>query len=134
VTRHPFLSDEWFTAVDQLAQEHATALASLETSVDVVVNAVVTDTPFGPERRLHLGTRDGRAEWGPDHVEDADLTVTTDYATAKEIFLAGDPTVALQAFLAGKAVLQGDLAKLMTAQSAGAPDAELAGAIRAMTV
>lgn len=113
VAKHPFLSDEWFVVVEQLAEEHGPTDVTL---AEVVMNVTVTDTPFGAERRLHLGVRAGKSHWGIGHVDDADATVTTDYETAKEIFVSPDPEAALQAFMAGRVVVQGDMAKLMAAQ------------------
>src|SRR5690606_26103911 len=84
---HPFLSDDWFAAATALAErEPVAAPAGLE-GVDLVVNATVTGTPFGADRELHLGQRDGRPVWGLGHAERADVTIVTDYATARELFL-----------------------------------------------
>ena len=53
------------------------------------MNLVVTETPFGEDRQLaHRDARDGNADWGAGHVDDADLTLTTDYVTAREIFMS----------------------------------------------
>ena len=83
------------------------------------MNLVVTDTPFGEDRQLHIGARDGKADWGTGHANDADLTLTTDYVTARDIFMSGNPQAGMQAFMEGKVKLQGDLTKLMAAQVAG---------------
>ena len=83
------------------------------------MNLLVTDTPFGEDRQLHIGAKDGRAEWGAGHAADADLTLTTDYVTAREIFISGNPQAGMQAFMEGKVKVQGDLTKLMAAQVAG---------------
>jgi hypothetical protein len=117
VPKYQFLSDEWFVAVDQLVEEHG---AEAPGAADVVMNLTVTDTPFGPERRLHLGLRGGRAHWGVGPVDDADLSISTDYATAKDVFVSGDPASGMQAFMSGKVRVQGDMAKLMAAQAGGA--------------
>ncbi len=116
VAKHEFLSDEWFAVVDQLVEEHGADAPG----ADIVLNLVVLETPFGAERHLHLGARGGRAHYGIGHAPDADVTLTTDYATAKEIFVSGDPQAGMAAFMAGKVKIQGDLAKLMAAQMAGA--------------
>ena len=99
VAKHEFLSDEWFAIVDQLVAEHG---AETPDGADIVMNLVVVDTPFGAERHLHLGARGGRAHYGIGHAPDADVTLTTDYATAKEIFVSGDPQAGMAAFFAGK--------------------------------
>jgi putative sterol carrier protein len=51
------------------------------------------------------------------HVEGEDLTVTVDYATAKAIFVDQNPQAGMQAFMAGKIKVQGDMTKLMAMQS-----------------
>ena len=133
VATHPFLSDEWFAVVEQLFEQHG---ADAPAQVAVLVNVTVTDTPFGEERHLHMGARDGRGHWGIGHAADADVTLTTDYETAREVLISGDPQAGMQAFMAGKVRLQGDFAKLMAAQGAGGPgatNAALAEAIQGIT-
>jgi putative sterol carrier protein len=69
------------------------------------------------------------------HIENPDLTVTLDYATAKAILVEGNPQVGMQAFMAGKIKVDGDITKLMAMQ-AGAADpsaAAVAAAIQEMT-
>ena len=118
MAKYAFLSDEWFAVVDQLATEHGGAEAP--TGTEVMMNVTVTDTPFGAERQLHMGARQGQAIWGLGHLDDADVQLTTDYATARDVFVAGDPTAGMQAFMAGKVKVQGDMAKLLAAQAASA--------------
>jgi hypothetical protein len=133
VAKHPFLSDEWFAVVDQLVEVHG---AEVPMQASITLNLSVTDTPFGDERHLHMGTRDGRVHWGIGHVDDADLTLTTDYETAREVFVTGDPQAGMQAFMVGKVRVQGDMAKLMAAQASGVgPGANgpLAEAIQGIT-
>ena len=132
MAKHPFLSDEWFATVEQLVQQHG---AEAPNQVTIVMNVTVTDTPFGDERMLHLGARNGQGHWGVGHAEQADVTLTTDYDTAKRILLAvDDPTAGLQAFMEGKVKVQGDMAKLMAAQAAGAQgNRALSEAIQAIT-
>jgi putative sterol carrier protein len=69
------------------------------------------------------------------HAEHADVTLTTDYDTAKRMLLAvDDPTAGLQAFMEGKVKVQGDMAKLMATQAAGAQgNRALSEAIQAIT-
>ena len=87
-----------------------------------MINLVVTGSPFGDERLWHMGARGGDTRWGAGHVDDADVTLTTDYETAREVFLSGNPQAGMQAFMAGKIKVQGDMTKLMEMQSAP-PDA-----------
>lgn len=114
--KHPFLSDEWFAIVERLVEEHG---ADAGANANVLVNLTVTDTPFGEERHMHMGTRDGVGRWGIGHADGADVTLTTDYATAKDVFVSGNPQAGMQAFMAGKVKVQGDMAKLMASQTGG---------------
>ena len=80
------------------------------------MNQVITDGPDGTiEAHLDTSHEDTRIELG--HLESPDLTVTTDYATARSVFALADPAVAMQAFMAGKIRIEGDLAKLMALQA-----------------
>lgn len=125
MAKYQFLSDDWFAIVDRLVEEMG---AEAPTQADLVMNLVVTDTPFGAEKHLHVGARNGRGHWGIGHVADADLAVTTDYETARQILLSGDPQAGLNAFMSGKVRIQGDLAKLLETTQAGGAGAP-AGAV-----
>ena len=133
MAKHPFLSDEWFAVVEQLFTEHG---AETPAHAAVIVNVTVTETPFGEERHLHLGASDGRGHWGIGHAADADVSLTTDYETAREVLISGDPQAGMQAFMVGKVRVQGDFAKLMMAQGGGGPggaNAALTEAIQGIT-
>jgi len=43
---------------------------------ELMTNITVTGTPFGDERRMHMGAKDGKGEWGIGHTDDADVTLT----------------------------------------------------------
>jgi putative sterol carrier protein len=116
VATYPFLSDEWFVAVRAIVEARD---VEIPPHAELTMNLVVTDTPFGEDRKLHVGARDGKADWGTGHAADADLTLTTDYETARDIFVSGNPQAGMQAFMEGKVKVQGDLTKLMAAQVAG---------------
>jgi len=69
------------------------------------------------------------------HLENPDLTVTLDYVTAKAILVDGNPQAGMQAFMAGKIKVQGDMTKLMAMQQS-TPDpaaAEIATKIQEIT-
>jgi hypothetical protein len=93
VTPFPFLSDEWFAEVRRIVDEQRVTVPD---SADLHVNLLVTGTPFDADRRINLALQDGAADWDQGHVDDADLTLTTDYGTAREVFMTGDPQAALQ--------------------------------------
>ena len=118
MAKHPFLSDDWFAIVEKLVEENP---AEAPTGQSVMVNMVVTGTPFGEERQMHMGARDGKGHWGIGHIADADVTLTTDYETAKEVFVSGNPQAGMQAFMAGKVKVQGDMTKLMMSSQGGGP-------------
>lgn len=132
VATYPFLSDEWFDAVQRIVAEQNVEIPA---HADLLMNLVVTETPFGADRLLHVGAKDGSAAWGTGHADDAHLTLTTDYTTARDIFVTGNPAAGMQAFMEGRVKVQGDLTKLMAAQAAGAgPGAPgLAEALSAIT-
>ena len=117
MSKSEFLSDEWFSAVATLMAEHG---ADAPATTSMMLNMVVTDTPWG-ERQMHMGAVDGKAEMGQGHAEGADVTLTTDYSTAKDVFISGNQQAGMQAFMAGKVKVQGDMTKLMMAQQGGGP-------------
>lgn len=113
---YQFLSDDWLTAVRAIVDAQT---VEIPPRAEITMNLVVTETPFGEDRLLHMGARDGQADWGAGHDANADLTLTTDYATARDIFISGNPQAGMQAFMEGKVKVQGDLTKLMAAQASG---------------
>jgi len=120
VAKYPFLSDEWLEAAKAIRDAHPGDGAA--PAHVVRMNQVVTEVPFGDGTiNLHMDTSGGSLELGTGHLDDADLTVTLDYATAKAILVEGNPQAGMQAFMAGKIKVQGDMTKMM-AMSQGAPD------------
>ena len=117
--KHAFLSEGWIIAVETIVTEQGAGAAGPHGNV--VVNLIVTDTPFGEDKQFHMGTVDGGAVMGGGHRENPDVTLTTDYVTAKEVFVAGNPQAGMQAFMSGKVKVQGDMTKLMAAQAGGGP-------------
>ncbi len=131
--KHAFLSDGWIAAVEKIVAEQGGDAAGPHGNM--MMNLVVTDTPFGEDKQFHMGTADGAAVMGGGHRDAADLTMTTDYATAKEVFISGNQHAGMQAFMAGKVKVQGDMTKLMAAQAGGGPagGGEMQQAIQALT-
>src|SRR4029077_5170780 len=99
VSKYVFLSDEGFAAAQHIVEERSLEIPS---EARLSMNLVVTDAPTGGEQLLHIGADDGRADWGPGPLDAADLTLTTDYTTARDIFVSGNPQTAMQAFMEGK--------------------------------
>jgi hypothetical protein len=128
--KHPFLSDAWIDAARQLRGQHGTLATPVPE--DIRLNQVITDVPFGEGTvNAHIDTTSGQLEMELGHLESADATVSLDYETAKMVFVEGNPQVLMQAFMAGKVRVQGDLAKLIAAiQQVAPPDSGQADAVR----
>ncbi len=117
---YPFLSDEWIDAAEAIRARHADERGT--PPVKVRMNVIVNAMPFGDETmRGYIDTSDGVLMLARGRIEGPDVTVTTDYETAKALFVEQDVQVAMQAFMGGKIKVQGDLTKLMALQ-AGPPD------------
>lgn len=131
---HPFLSDEWMAAAKLIRDKHAAEGAPFP--VALRINQVVTDVPFGDgEVRTYIETTDGRLVMDHGELDNPDATVTTDYATARAMFVEQDQAAGMQAFMAGKIKVQGDMTKLM-AMGAGQNDEvarTIAAEIKAIT-
>jgi putative sterol carrier protein len=136
VPKYPFLSDEWVSEAKKIREEYrgkAPAAAHM-----IKMNQVITEVPFGGGTiDAHMDTSSGELELDTGHVEGADLKVTLDYGTAKAILVDGNPQAGMQAFMAGKIKVEGDMTKLMAFQAqAAAPDpvgAEIAKRIQDIT-
>jgi SCP-2 sterol transfer family len=132
---HRFLSDEWIDAVRAIRQRHAADAAPIPTAVRI--NLVVNDGPFGDGPiTSYVDTTSGELVMEQGQLDDPDVTVTTDYETAKSLFLASDPATGMQAFMAGKLVVQGDMTKLVILPTLAATDPAAQAAseeIRAIT-
>jgi len=131
---YEFLTEEWMTEAKRLRDE-AGSPASPPAHV-IRMNQVITGAPFQDEDiHAFMDTSDGELKMELGELENPDLTVTVDYDTAKAIFVEQNPQAGMQAFMAGKIKVQGDMTKLMAMQQT-APDpaaVELAQKIKDMT-
>jgi putative sterol carrier protein len=134
VAQYAFLSDEWLEAAKKIREEYAGK--SSPPAHAVRMNQIITEVPFGDGSiDAHLDTSGGEMQMDMGHLENPDLTVTLDYATAKAILVDGNPQAGMQAFMAGKIKVQGDMTKMMALQS-GTPDPtaeEIAAKIKEIT-
>ena len=120
MAKYAFLSEEWMEAAHKIREEFAGQTAAPAHAVRM--NQIITDVPFGDsDINAYMDTTNGDLELDLGHLENPDLTVTVDYQTAKAIFVEQDPQAGMQAFMAGKIKVQGDMTKLMAMQ-AQAPD------------
>lgn len=117
---YAFLSDEWLEAAKQIRAAYAGKGAPPAHSVRM--NQIITEVPFGDGTiDAHMDTSSGEMTMDTGHLDDADLTVTLDYATARAILVEGNPQAGMQAVMAGKISVEGDMTKLMT-MTQGSPD------------
>ena len=134
MAKYQFLTEEWVAAAKELREQfEGDTPAPAHT---VRMNQIVTEVPFGDgEVKAYLDTSDGNMNMDLGELENPDLTVTVDYATAKAIMVDGNPQAGMQAFMAGKIKVQGDMTKLMAMQG-GTPDPnaqKVADAIKEIT-
>ena len=116
MAKYPFLSEEWIAEVRRLGEEHQGGAGVAHV---VKINQIINDVPFGEGTiNAHMDTSTGEMQMDMGHVENPDVTVTLDYETAKAIFVDGNPQAGMQAFMAGKVKVQGDMTKLMAMQAA----------------
>ena len=122
---YPFLSDEWIAEARTIRAEMAgpeSEEGAAPPAASVRMNQVITDVPFGDGKLdAHLDTSSGTPEMETGHLENPDVTVTLDYATAKAIFVDGTLEAGMKAFMDGRVRVQGDMAKLISALQQLAP-------------
>lgn len=108
-----FLSDEWVSAARDIYAENASEAPPATQQVQI--NLVVKDAPFGDGTiQAHLDTTGNEPELDLGHIDGAPTTITTDYATAKSVFIEQDQQAAMQAFMGGRIQITGDMTKIMT--------------------
>ncbi|HVX18843.1 MAG TPA: SCP2 sterol-binding domain-containing protein [Acidimicrobiales bacterium] len=112
---YPFLSDPWLDAVQELAAEAGTG--AMPNGVEL--NLVVTGGPEG-DRELHVS--DG--VFGSGLLDSAPTKLTVPYDVAKKMFISGDQSAAMQAFMSGQIKVEGDMTKLMAMQAGGGSAAD----------
>jgi putative sterol carrier protein len=131
---YPFLSDGWVDEARRIRQEFEGKGGTVPHQIRM--NLVITEVPFADAAiDAHMDSTDGQLRLDLGHIEPVDLKVTLDYGTAKAILVEGNPQAGMQAFMAGKIRVEGDMAKLMAMQ-ATPPDPtaqEVATRLRAIT-
>jgi putative sterol carrier protein len=134
MAKYPFLSDEWLAEAKKIREEYRGKTQAPAHTVKM--NQIITDVPFGDGTlNAHMDTTSGEIDLDLGHVDDPDVTVTVDYDTVKAIFVEQNPQAGMQAFMAGKIKVTGDMTKMM-AMGSGAVDPvaqEVADRIKAIT-
>jgi hypothetical protein len=113
----PFLSDPWIDNARALRAEFDDQIPA--PPIAVKMNVVVTDIGHRPDGSLrgHINSSDGDLIIEKGHLDDAELIITVDYATAKAAFVTRDTQAVMQAFFAGKILVEGDVSRLMALQA-----------------
>jgi putative sterol carrier protein len=118
--KYEFLTPEWIEAAKKVRDE--SGAPSNAPAHQIRMNQIITDAPFtDDEIRVHMDTTEGEIKLDEGHIDNPDLTVTVDWETAKAIFVDQNPQAGMQAFMAGKIKVVGDMTKLMAMQQQ-APD------------
>jgi hypothetical protein len=114
---HPFLSDQWIEAARDIRHRYSDDVPRIDAVVRI--NVVTTKVPFGDGTiRAYIDTTSGTLDMELGELDAADLTVTTDYDTARQLFVEQDPTASMQAFMQGRIKVEGDITRLMMMQTA----------------
>jgi hypothetical protein len=108
--RLTFLSDEWFTKVDELI-----ASAGDLQIPEAMRTAEVNITVKSPAGDTKLFMKNGMFQRGHEPSFTTMLTLGEDIA--RKIFVDGDTAAGVQAFLEGKIQVDGDLAKVVAMQT-----------------
>ena len=124
--KYPFLSDAWFDTAEKLIREHEPEAppANLVMNLEVAEGDRVI--------KFFMGSKNGETLFGKGTTDAADLTLSTDIDTARQVFVSGDQQAGMQAFMAGKVRVQGDMTKLMM-QGSGGGNAALSAALQEIT-
>ncbi len=114
---HAFLSTEWMDAARGIRERYADEVPEIATVIKI--NLSILDVPFHDGQvDAYFDTSSGGLQLELGVLDTPDATITTDYATAQALFVEQDQTVAMQAFMAGKIKVQGDMMKMMAMQTA----------------
>jgi len=116
VSKYPFLSPEWTEAARALREEYTSEIDA--PPVETRINIIVSKVPHGESDTIegHIDTSTGQTIIDQDHLDDPELTVTIDYATAKAAFVSRNPQAVMEAFLKGQILVEGDASKLLALQ------------------
>lgn len=127
--RFEFLSDEWFTKVDELI-----ATAGDLQIPEAMRTAAVNITVKRPKGDAKLYMKDGMFQRGHEPSFTTSLTLGEDIA--RKIFVDGDTAAGVQAFLEGNIQVDGDLATVVAMQTVepSEPQKRLTRQIASITV
>jgi hypothetical protein len=117
------------------------AAEAAKVTASIRMNQVITDVPEGVGAdstiKAFMDTSSGEVVMDLGELETPDLTVTVDYDTARKLFVDQDQAAGMQAFMAGKIKVQGDMMKMMAMQTSMPQDdiaKTIANEIKAITL
>ena len=94
---YKFLTPEWVAEAKRIREE---AEGTLPPPAHIVrMNQIITDVPADVadgELHTYMDTSEGSMNMDFGELENPDLTVTLDYATAKAILVDGNPSAGMQ--------------------------------------
>ena len=132
---YAFLTEEWLTEARLIREKYADQIP--EVTATIRINQLILDVPFGDgEIVSYIDTSSGSLDMALGELDDPDAVVTIEYETARAMFVDQDQAVAMQAFMAGKIKVQGDMMKMMAMQTtlpSGDLSEQIADEIRAIT-
>jgi putative sterol carrier protein len=104
------------SAAKAIREKYADQATKVTSSIRM--NQVITDVPFGDGTiKCFLDTSSGDVTMELGELDTPDLTLTTDYETARQVFVEQNQAAGMQAFMAGKIKVQGDMMKMMAMQT-----------------
>lgn len=110
---HPFLSADWIEAARAIRVEYDDRIPPPD--IPLKANVVVTDVPFDDgEIRGFVDSTNGGLLLEYGELDDAELTVTTDYGTAMAMFVTQEPQAIMESFMLGKILVTGDVSRLLS--------------------
>ena len=123
-----FLSDPWFDKVEELVAQ-AGDLQVPAAMKDLEINVTVKTA----DGTIPIFMKDGLFKRG--HQPGVTTSLTLPDTVARKIFVEGDVSAGIQAFLTGEIQVEGDLAKVVAMQTVepSAPQQELTRRVAAIT-
>jgi len=112
-----FLSDGWFSQAEKIQNDvNPPVPAAIK---DLKINMQVTGGPSGD-----ISFRMEAGKLAKGHAADAPTKLIIPFPVAKAMLVDNNQQAAMQAFMSGQIRVEGDMAKLMQMQMAGAPSPE----------
>ena len=114
-----FLSEEWIAKATELREEVEATYGDQipKPPAKVAVNITITGIPHRDDLTGHIDTTGGNLIITEGNLDNADVSVTTDYITAAELFTSDGPEAFMSAMMpavfGGRILVEGNLNELM---------------------